>query len=136
MRQDSVLKRSKISLLYHDTRITITETLFSEYTDLDFAAQYIDNWNGKFNPFVVPESAKYDIDLRLVDKYTVEFRGLKSMEIVNFSFYPNYDHIYTSSDPTHAPLRYYGTPKTCPNPYEPAWYKGFLDANRKSVVLK
>lgn len=136
MQQDSVIERSKTSLLYHENRITITETLYSEYSDFDFAAQYIDNWNGKFNPFVVPDSAKYDIALRIVDKYTVDLIGLNSNETVHFTFYPNYDHIYTSSDPAHAPLHYYGEPKTCPNSYEPAWYKGFLNENRKAAAPK
>jgi hypothetical protein len=130
--QDAMMRNANLSLKYHDDRVTVTDDTYTEYLDIRHAAQFVDLWNGTIFPGLAAESALYDIELSIVDKYTVELRGRKNDETVKLSRRPNWDLSITSSNPDHAPLHYHGEPESCPNPQEPAWYRAFLDANRKS----
>ncbi|MEO6097459.1 MAG: hypothetical protein ABIW76_18130 [Fibrobacteria bacterium] len=131
--QDAVMKNLNLSLKYSDDRITVTGSSYTEHSDIRLADQFVDFWNGTIFPGLTPDSAIFDIGLRVVDKYTVELKGFKNKETVRLARYPNGDMSITSSNPGHASLHYYGEPESCPNTQEPPWYKAFLDANRKGL---
>lgn len=107
------------------------------YEDRESAKLFIAEWNGEFDarPDSRPDSARYAITVKALDKNTVELKGLKNGETVRFTL--NFgETTYSSDTPGHAFHRYLSNPKTCPNEYSPEWYEQFMEANWKAEVLE
>jgi hypothetical protein len=100
---------------------------------MNTAARFVDQWNeGEPGVDDPSDSARYDIAVKGVDKYTVELKGGKTGEIVQLQLLPNEDQTYTSNLPEHAKHVYLNHPKSCPNDEEPDWYDDFRFANLKA----
>lgn len=105
------------------------------YEDERTAERAIARWNGS-DPSVrkTADSAKYEMDVRIVDKYTVEYRGRRTSETVRVTEKPNGDLDFVSLDPSHPPAHILTTPTSCPPEVIPAWYFEFQAANRNPAV--
>ena len=105
------------------------------YLDRESAKRFIADWNGEFNEEKKPDSARYAITVKALDKYTVELKGRENGETVRFT-QNSEGATYSSDMPGHAFHRYFSEPKSCPNEYTPEWYGEFMDANLKVTVLE
>lgn len=104
----------------------------TRYTDIERAELFRGIWNGRFeNEPLEVDSARYSVSVKVVDKYTVELKGAVTSESIRIVYTDEGSRTYSSNFPAHAVHHYDSTPKSCPNDFEPAWYRLFLDANSK-----
>jgi hypothetical protein len=108
------------------------------FVDADVAALFVEEWNDESFSNELPDSARYDISVKAVDRSTVELKGRKSGETVRITGAFMGDEIYTSDLPAHAKYTHFRIPKSCPNDDVPDWYEEFRSANQKvpSVLEK
>ncbi|MEO6096726.1 MAG: hypothetical protein ABIQ80_13335 [Fibrobacteria bacterium] len=106
------------------------------YVDQDFGKSFVAIWNARVGENIPPDSAVFDIEIKLIDKSMVELKGRKSGENVRIAESAE-GRTYSSSKAGHTEHRYFPHPTGCPNEYEPNWYRQFTEDNRKSrSVLK
>jgi hypothetical protein len=107
---------------------------FSTFVEVSFAQNFAQEWNGEFdNDPTYADSARYDIELSVVDANHVRLKGRKIGETVDIAYSGAGDQTFTSSNPDHKAQTYYVTPSSCPNE-RPTWYQDFLTANSKSFT--
>lgn len=100
----------------------------TSYERRDHAALFIRDWQN-VESGSLPNSTTYAIDVKAIHPSTVELKGRENGEIVRITWSGRSDRTYTSSLPGHAVHRYFRTPTSCPNEFEPEWYGAFLQAN-------
>ncbi len=113
--------------------------VLDRYLDEKVAERTKAEWEGSLYPAPQEDadSFLYDVDIRLLDKYTVEYHGRKTGETVKNTRIPlrgTYDLI--SDNPKHAPIHLVfrpGNAITCP--YIESWFQEFLDENRKATSI-
>ncbi len=132
---DDDLAGARFSDSFKDVVYVIDSGFIRIYEDEMTAERALARWNGN-DPGAgkTADSAKYDMDLRIVDQYTVEYRGLRTSETVRVTEMPNGDLDFVSLDPGHPPAHVRTHPTSCPQEIIPAWYIDFLTQNRKPSV--
>jgi hypothetical protein len=105
------------------------------YKDEKTAERAMARWYGTdLNLKAEADSLIYDMDARMVDKYTVEYRGRRTSETIRVTKMPNGDLDFVSLDPAHAAAHIPKKPAACPGAPIPAWYFDFQAENRKPSV--
>jgi hypothetical protein len=126
--------------LTYEYEITGTEINLYIDGEYDYAASFIETWNGKYSSPAYADSAWYAISVQKLSKNSVQLTGSISGEVVSISwsstsavsmFGSNYSITYTSSNAAHQPFTYYTNPQTCPNNSKPSWWTAFRSANAK-----
>lgn len=114
---------------FYEFSLIFTENTITTSVDILTAELFLHQWNAAIFPGDVPNSAKYDISVVIVDRLTVELRGSKTGETVRIKILPKGDRTYTSNNAGHPESRYISDSKTCPNDYEPLWFRNFKEEN-------
>jgi hypothetical protein len=89
---------------------------------------FVGSWNG-YVPRPDTDSARLDVELKILDSVTVELKGRKNGETVRIEVHE--DRIaYTSDNPAHPSGTWYVDPKSCPQGVN--WfYTTFREENKK-----
>lgn len=132
---DGDLAGARFSDSFKEVVYVIDSGFIRIYRDEKTAERALARWNGN-DPVTekTADSAKYDMDLRIVDKYTVEYRGRRTSETIRVTEMPNGDLDFVSLDPAHPPAHVRTSPTSCPADIIPVWYLDFRTQNRKPSV--
>ena len=113
--------------------LRFSPTRYRETLDLDVAGLFLDEWNGAYSG-TSPEnadSARYDIEVKIVDRKVVDMIGRRSREVVRMVGDDQGNRTYTSNNPDHPMRRFRVDPESCPNYYWPDWIVEFESFNSK-----
>lgn len=135
---ERMLSESKSYSTFMTITVEFAGGSISTYIDGNTAAQFVDQWNKEDvwtyldSTHVDPaDSAKYDMTLKALDQYTVELKGRITGETVRIKLTPKGNRTYTSDSTGHAEHHFLVDPKTCPNDYQPEWFRAFQSGNMK-----
>lgn len=92
------------------------------------ALELLADWNGNLFPYVIPDSALYEISAEVIDVRHARLTGRATGEVVDIRWTAT-DVEYSSTDSTHAPHIYSEQPSVCPNKRYPSWWNGFFEKN-------
>ena len=144
LEKDGLEERAALTrrmLTYTIVTVRFADGKISAYQNGDLSRRFIDNWNTSFGEDTdLPDSAIYDIDVKALDRKTVELKGLKkglkTGETVRIAMRVNGDRTYTSNVPGHAEFRYTDTPTACPEVFYPNWFLEFEQANASGPLVR
>lgn len=128
---DAGYRTLRRSLAYWTYHLLLGEGRARGYLDGRTAQRFIDDWNGVGPVPSQADSGAYAITAKVSDPHTVELKGRKSGETVRLTMDPSGDRTYASSDPAHPTHTYTVVPESCPDDWEPEWYRTFLADNAK-----
>lgn len=98
--------------------------------DGDFAGFFVAEWNGELGEDL-PDSARFDVEVKAVDSRTVRFRGRKTGETVTLTLIgPELVKHYSSDNPDHPAFYPMEAFKRC----DFGWVEEFLAANQHPAV--
>jgi hypothetical protein len=99
--------------------------------DIRWADLFLAEWNGDLDPAVAADSALLDIDVKVLDKYTVELAGRKTGEAVRVAFDAKTGlRSYSSSAPNRPVQAEDREPGACSQGKE-SWFPAFLAENAR-----
>lgn len=92
------------------------------------AGYFLAQWNGDFSMGAgVPDSAMFDVEVLVIDPFTMEMRGRRNGETVRIAFAADGRKSFASDNPAR-PDYAERDPASCPQDPEP-WYSQFLVDN-------
>ncbi len=134
---DNLIETRRLRDSFKESFYVFNQGFIRAYQDEKTAERTMAAWTGTDpGSRQQAESLVYDIDFRIVDKYTVEYRGRRTSETVRVTEMPNGDLDFVSLNPEHSASHVPIKPTSCPVETVPAWYFDFLRSNAKSALPK
>ena len=119
-------------------QVRFSNGLIYTYVDINTAEAFLQEWNGTSDGGSpqFADSARYDVAVRVISRYVVELKGLKSAETITLTLDNDGSRTYSSNLAGHAEFHFVANTKTCPNNPAPVWFSEFLLANPKRTPGK
>lgn len=133
-RRELFLDQFRAQIPWVNREYRLRQGRFRIYEDRKSALFAEAEWHGAFPMMGEADSLSFDMDFRIVDPYTVEYKGRRTGETVRVTEKPGGEMDFVSDRPNHPAVHYSRHPTRCPAPGYPVWYWDFRLYNRKPAA--
>lgn len=104
-------------------------------SDIRWADLFVADWNGELEPEArAADKDAYDIEVKALDKHTVELRGRGTGETVRLTFTRKGDRTFSSDRGGRQAYQVTREPASCPENPESTWFEAFKAANLRRTA--